>query len=238
MAEQGDFEQLMGGQVKEAGEMSDEQFRDQMRQTQAALRQFRQEETQVRVQDLTLAKTLVHFLSQPQNTDLFLLVSRAVGCDLPSEIILAVISLIDPTAEQQVGKLLAAGAPAPHQAGSPALILPAQGTLAGLSPEVRAALEAWIGRIRAVGRKKARRFLETALVKTRPGGDYALLHEETREIQPVLLQLASIVLRNFLERYERSPAMQELYDFMSQVFLGMLADLEEELKNRPVLKAA
>ena len=109
MAEPGDFELFTGPAPSEKKEMSDEQFREEMRHSQQALKHLQQEEGQAKAHDNNLAVIIVQFLNQPENTDLFLLISRTVAQNIPSELIIAILALVDKKAQEEVEGLLAAG---------------------------------------------------------------------------------------------------------------------------------
>jgi hypothetical protein len=234
MADQGDFELFQGPAPSEKSEMSDEQFRDQMKQTQAALTQLQKEEGKAKSNDFKLAQILIHFLAQPENTDLFLLVSRAVGHNIPSELILAVVSLIDKRASDEIKGYLkaAAGESVPN---IKALAIPQNRSFQSLSPEQKSAIENWIATINTVAFKKPSRTLEGLIVVKR-SDDPEQLNSTVREISPVFIQLASFILRNYLNSQKVSFELSELQGFMEVIFIKLVKDLENLLKEQKHLK--
>ncbi|MBN1258948.1 hypothetical protein JXA05_04300 [Candidatus Peregrinibacteria bacterium] len=215
MSDTGDFELFSGPQPSEKREMSDEQFREEMRKTQAALTQLWQEEGKSRAQDFNLAQIIIQFLSQPENTDLFLLVSRVVAQDIPSELILAVISLTDPVAAKQIKSLLA---------GKPtrALTVAPMSSMESLSPESKKEIDQWIMAISLAAHEKPRRSLESLLKKKRVETGAPAVYE----LSSVLVQLGAFVLRNYLARQNFSPDFEKLHDFMQAVFVDLVKKLE------------
>ncbi|MCT4592431.1 MAG: hypothetical protein N4A36_03580 [Candidatus Gracilibacteria bacterium] len=92
-----DFEQfgaLESAQGQEKAGESQEQFRERQRQNQAAIAQIQQEEQQKKQDDNLLSFIIVKFLSQPQRTGHFLLISKLVAKNIPSDLIIAIIALV------------------------------------------------------------------------------------------------------------------------------------------------
>jgi hypothetical protein len=235
MADQGDFELFQGPAPKETGEMSDEQFRDQMKQTQAALAQLQKEEGKARGNDFKLAHILIHFLNQPEHTDLFLLISRAVAHNIPSELILAVISLIDKRASEEVKGYLKTLSAGEKPIKVTALTIPHNRSFQSLSPEQKTAIENWIGIINTVALKKPSRTLEGLIIIKR-SDDPEQMYSTVREISPVFIQLSSFILRNYLSMQKVSFELSELQEFMEVIFIKLVKDLENLLKEQKHLK--
>ncbi|MBN2087909.1 hypothetical protein JW758_06210 [Candidatus Peregrinibacteria bacterium] len=224
MADTGDFELFTGPAPKEAGEDSDEKFSEEMRKTQQALAQLYKEEGQARASDHDLALILVHFLSQPENTDLFLLISRSLAQDIPSELILAVISLIDKKASDKVIGFLETTEGQTSE--TKALTIADRKDFKSLSPELKKHIDGWIKLINQVAVKKPHRSLESLIIKKRSSNpeDNGKL---VREISPSLVQLASFVLRNFLSAQKIEHEFDQLQAFIQEVFVNLVRHLEE-----------
>lgn len=231
MPDSHDFELFAGPQPSEKREMSDEQFREEMRKAQAALQQLWQEEGKSRAQDFNLAQIIIRFLSQPENTDLFLLISRVVSQDIPSELILAVISLTDPVAAKQVRSLLTTSE------RSTALTPVSVGHMESLNPETRKEIDQWILTISQAAMQKPQRSLESLLKRRRaevPYGGEPLVHEVT----PSIVQLSAFVLRNYLARQKLNFDFNILHDFMMAVFVELVKLLETTVKEQKRLSSA
>lgn len=226
MADQGDFELFSGPAPKEVDEKSDEQFRDQMKQMQAALAQLQKEEGKAKANDFKLAQILINFLSQPENTDLFLLVSRTVAQNIPSELIMAIVSLIDKKASEEVKLYLQSVEGAHPSAQSGALAVAHQREFQSLSPEQKKEIDAWVHKINEVSLKKPHRILESIVVKRR-STDLSQVAHIIREISPVLVQLAAFILRNYLVSKKVVFDIADLQDFMQAVFVQLVKDLEK-----------
>jgi hypothetical protein len=230
----GDFELFQGPAAKEKSEMSDEKFRDEMKKMQQALAQLQKEEGKAKANDHKLATILIQFLSQPENTDLFLLISRAIAQDIPSELILAVISLIDKKASEEVKGYLMSGAEAARSTEIKALIIPENKDFKSLPPEQKQAIDKWIATINEVAHKKPHRILSNLIVARR--SEAADEDRVTREISPALVQLSAFILRNYLTAQNVSFEFTRLKDFMQAVFLKLVKDLSELVEKQKHIK--
>ena len=235
MADQGDFELFTGPAPKEEGEMSDEQFRDQMKQMQAALSQLQKEEGKAKANDFKLAQILINFLSQPENTDLFLLVSRTVAQNIPSELIMAIVSLIDKKASEEVKIYLQSVEGARPSVQGGALAVAHQREFQSLSPEQKKEIDAWIYKINEVSFRKPHRILDSIVVKRR-STDLSEVPHIIREISPVLVQLSAFILRNYLVSKKVAFDIADLQDFMQAVFVQLVKDLEKLVQEQKQIK--
>ena len=95
-------------QGSEKTQESQEKFSERYRQNQAAIKKGKKDEKKKHDQDESLAAIIVQFLHQTGHTALFLLISRLVARNIPSDLILAIISLIyHPAAKVIQDKMLA-----------------------------------------------------------------------------------------------------------------------------------
>lgn len=222
-----DFELFKGPAAKEKDEKSDEKFRDEMRQAQQALAQLQKEEGQAKAHDFGLAAIIVQFLSQPQFTDLFLLVSRVVALNISSDFVIAILALIDPKSEQETKRLLTASHHKASPQGHAALVLRHEAGFHTLSPEQKRALEHWFADLTTVAHHTPEILLETMLV---PGAE--------RKVAPVLVQLTAFIVRYFLESHHVSIDFQHIRDFAEGMLAEIAKGLAHELNTRKHLKAA
>ncbi len=207
-----DFELFKAPAAQEKDEKSDEKFREEMRRAQQAMQQLQKDEGQAKGYDLALASIIVRFLSQPQNTDLFLLISRVVALNFPSEFVIAILSLVDQKAHDVVRGLLAEGK-SHHEAHS-ALAIRHEAHFHSLSPERKKEIEAWATNMSAVAGKSPERVLEAMLIP---------VHE--KKISPVLVQLSAFILRNYLAAHQLNMEYSDLRDFMEGVMLEIVKSL-------------
>lgn len=217
MSETGDFELFSAPAAKEHDEKADEAFREQMKQAQQAMHQLQKEEGKARAHDGNLAQIIVNFLSHAGGTDLFLLISRCVAHDIPSELIIAVLSLVDAKASEEVSNILRGA----NQ--SAALIVPEYRETHALSPVQKQAIDDWLKKIMMVAAHKPHRTLETVLIKTTARGT----NEVTREISPPFVQLSAFIMRNYLASQGTQTDFQQLREFVENIYFRMIQDLEE-----------
>ncbi len=229
MSETGGLD-LMGvqGAAQEGQEQSQEQFREQMRQAQAALAQLKKDEGKAKAQDDRVAKVIVQFLGQPQNTDLFLLISRCVAQNIPSELILAVLALIDQDSYRETEKFLQSPEGLEVHSSS-ALVAASRQHLQSLSAEQRQMVDLWLGHIFQVASKRPHRCLE-ALVSFRSVKDDSGERRTVREIAPPFVQLSAFIMRRFFSMQELSVEFEELHGFMQASCVRLVRHLEDLLK--------
>lgn len=216
MSDTGDFELFSAPAAQEKDEKSDEKFREEMKRAQQQIAQFQQEEGKVRGHDQKLAAILFRFLSQPQFTDLFLLVSRAVAQNLPSEFIIAILSLVDPLAQKETAGFLAAA-----KGEKTALAIRRKADFESISPQQKAAIDAWIAQMGQVALKTPQRVLSAAVISG-----------PERMLNPSLIQLAAFILRNFLSGSHPDFDFAALHDFMQGVFVEIVRQLEQYLQGQ------
>lgn len=224
MSEQGDAELFTGPAPSEKKEMSDEKFNDEMKRTQQALKQLQQEEGQAKGYDNSLATIIVQFLSQPQNTDLFLLISRTVAQNIPSELIIAIISLVDKNAQKEVKGLLETSKES-EKSNEKALTIHQKADFQHLPPEQKKSIDTWVQNIFSVASKKPHRILESVVIS-----------ESERQLSQVLVQFSAFILRNYLTDHQINIEFQNLRDFMQGVFVEMVKNLETQMKEQKHIK--
>ncbi len=229
MSEGGDSELFNAPAARETDEKSDEQIREEMKRMQQAMAQLRKEESQFKAHDQSLAGVIVQFLSQPGNTDLFLLVSRAVAMDIPSELILAIIALIDERSTKEVLALLRGGS----EEATQALQVRAPHRFSALSGEHKQAIDQWTKNLYHVSLRRPKRVLESIVMNFR-----AAQYDPTmiRELSPVPVQLSAFVLRKYLEKFGISSEFSELREFTQAIFLQIVQNLERLLQGQKQLE--
>ena len=162
-------------------------------------------------------------MNQPENTDLFLLISRTVAQNIPSELIIAILSLIDKKSQEEVKGLLEAGKS--NKSEEVAMVVHQQANFESLSPHHKKTIDKWVANIAQVSAKKPHRVLETIVI---PGPQ--------RELSMVVIQLSAFILRNFLLKHDITIEFQNLRDFMQGVFVEIVKNLEELVKEQKHLR--
>ena len=220
MSEAGDFELFSAPAAKEADEKGDEQFREQMAAAQAGMQALQKEEGQARVQDTNIAKIIVGFLSDG-HTDLFLLISRCVGQNIPSELILAVLSLVDKRSFEEVAGFLRGKAEAAETSAH--LVKKAKGHFTSLSADQKKEIDDWVHRITTVAVKRPQKCLESLVTQKYSEEDPERI---VREISPVFIQLSAFIMRNYFTSKEVAFEFDELYAFMQTVYVELIRQME------------
>ncbi len=228
MAESGDFELFGAPAAKEADEKSDEQFREEMKRAQKGMQQLQKEEGKARAHDDKLAQIIVQFLSQQggSGTDLFLLISRCVAQDIPSELIIAVLSLVDRKASEEIESILE------EAKRDSALVVPQYTDVHTLNAAQKLAIDNWIKNITMAAAHKPHRTLDTVLVKSVSKSTDEII----KEISPPFVQLSAFIMRNYLTMQDTNVDVQKLRDFMENVYFKMLQDLEEMMQGQKKLE--
>ncbi len=225
MPESGDFELFSAPAAKEHDEKSDEKFRDEMKRAQQAQQQLKKEEGQARAHDDKLAQIIVQFMATASGTDLFLLISRCVAQDIPSELIIAVLSLVDRKASEEIENILKAGSPG-------ALTAPNYKDVQSLNPAQKQAIDAWIKNITAAAAHKPHRALDSLLIKSVAQNSQELV----KEISPPFVQLSAFIMRNYLAMQQTQVDVKTLREFMENVYFLMIQDLEEMVSGQKQLQ--
>jgi len=226
MAESGDFELFGAPAAKEHDEKSDEKFREEMKRAQKAMQQLQKEEGKARAHDDKLAQIIVQFLSQAGGTDLFLLISRCVSQDIPSELIIAVLSLVDRKASEEIENILK------EAKKDTALVVPKYKDVDILNAAQKLAIDEWIKNITMAAAHKPHRTLDSVLIKSVAKDSNELVHE----ISPPFVQLSAFIMRNYLAMQETHVEVQKLRDFMENVYFRMIQDLEEMVQGQKKLE--
>lgn len=227
MSEAGDFELFSAPAPKEHDEKADEQFREQMRRAQKAMQQLQKEEGKARAHDDKLAQIIVQFLSQHGGgADFFLLISRCVAQDIPSELIIAVLSLIDREASEEIENILR------EAKKDSALMVPKYKDVHTLNAAQKLAVDEWIKNISIAAAHKPHRTLDTLLIKSVARNSTEVI----KEISPPFVQLSAFIMRSYLNMQETHVDIKILRDFMENVYFKMLQDIEEMTQGQKKLE--
>lgn len=218
MSDQGDFEQFSGPAAKEQSEVSDEKFQEQMRKTQAAVKRLQKEEGQAKKNDSNLAKIIVQFLGQSGNTNLFLLISRVVAQNIPSELIIAILSLVDKHAEKETKGYLSG------EKGK-ALTVHRKADFKSLDPKHKKDIDEWVHDMFQVAAKRPHLVLDN------------MVNKASFEISPTLIQLSAFILRDYLAKNDLNVEFEILHEFMQGVFVEMIKNLEHLVKEQRKIEA-
>lgn len=205
-----DSEGAPGGQ--EAAGESDEKFREQYRKNQAAIKKIKKQEGKKKAQDNTLAHIIVQFLSDPRFTRFFLLISRIVSRNVPSDLILAILALIHKESAKAIDekKLELPGKVEEPEAGK-------------FPPHLKAQMNHWMHNITAVGTAEPHKALETML-------------DHDWNLDPNIVELFAAVLQQFMVfQKEDVPPMDNLRSFGEGFFTKLVSTLESQVNYQNLL---
>ncbi|MBI5415028.1 hypothetical protein HZA38_05980 [Candidatus Peregrinibacteria bacterium] len=216
-----DFEQFEQGDAQGSGtqEVSEEaydQFRDQYRKTQAAVQKIRKQEAKKKKQDFTLAHIIVQFLHDPRFTRFFVVISRLVAKNIPSDLLLVILSLIHKeSAEAIQAKLLKA----PNQD----VPLEKENASPFFPQETKAEISQWTRNIFSVATSDPHRMLETIL-------DYDWNLDEN------LVLFKVMVMQEFFNGKSLDvPPLENLDTFSRGFFQTLVKTLENQVHEQNVL---
>ncbi len=202
----------------ESSEISQEQFQENLRRTQAAIKKIHKDEKKVTFHNLSLAQIITNLLQAGGQDDVVALIIDLVERNVPSEFILAVLSIFfKETKRQEMSpdSLLGAGSE------SKSIMLHKNSKNFTIFPElVQNEIEQWGEFIFNKSLDDIEKILET------------IVQTETWEILPSLVQLSARLLQKYLEEKNINVDFEELRMFSSTFFENLLENLQEEVTNK------
>jgi len=209
----GNFEGFTGeGGGKEKTQESNEKFQERYRQAQTQIKQIKREEKRKKQDDNSLASIIVQFLGEKNHTELFVLISQLIAKNVPSDFILAILSLIHNASAHIVDQKFA----------ETILKIQAPSTK-GAFRQGENEIQQWIKRIFSTATPQPHKILETCLDK-----DW--------QLHTALIQLTSFVLREFLEnKHEKEINFENLRNFCKTFLKNLIKKLEYQVHNQGLL---
>lgn len=221
MSDIGGFESFQPGEGNvAASEALSEQAKQRFAAAAAQLKQIAKEEKKARKRDDRVARTIIQFLGDDQDTALFPLISRLVAKDCPSIFILAILSLIHVPSLETVDEYVKE-----HriQLDIPHNIQTNVTNNVSLPNDMNEALVKWITRLQLVMSIDGELILKRLLI-------------DEGNIDGTVLQLTTFVLLKFFKQNNRSveyAALQPLTISVLQTIIEPhLASVEKYLKER------
>ncbi len=208
------FDELnTGGATQEATKEDQERFRDQYRKSQAAIKKIFQQEDKKRKQDFTLAHIIVQFLNDPRFTRFFVLISRIVAKNVPSDILLAILSLIHKESAKAIGEK--------QLVIQKTEMIPQSEEL--FPDRVKAEINRWTENIVAVAIAEPHKTLETIL-------------DHNWNIDENIIELSAAVLQQFFEiRQLEIPPIENMRNFFHEFFPSLTSMLENQVHEQGIL---
>ncbi len=199
-------------QGKEKTGESQEKFQERYRQAQSAIQQVKKEEKKKKQDDDLLADIVIQFLNEPQHTKHFLLISRLVARNMPSDIIIAIIALIFEPARVHIEQKF----------GESNLKLEAPKE-ANFSDSAKTAINSWLGGINNVATVEPHRILETGL-------------DHEQKIYFGLVQFTTICLQEFLENQKNEEInFDNIQNFCSAFWQNLFTRIADQTENQTLI---
>lgn len=208
-------DQEAGAGVSEGvGEVS-EQFSEQMRKDQAALKALYTEEKKTKKKDVAVAGSIAKFLQDPAYEHIAFLVAKLVSFDTPADFILGILALIDQESKETLLAKFDEAGIVPAQKGTYKIDLEEHGDMdKKLSDDVKSEIDEWIYHIYQIGTLKPGKVLQ------------AVVNEEG-DINLSLTQLASFVMEEFLKKNDVQQSFESINTFITMLMTKILTSLKQ-----------
>lgn len=205
--------EAQGGQSEGVSESAREAFREQQRSAQAAKVQLKRDEGKAKTFDNTLAVLVSQLLQQGGHDHVVVLVASLVESNIPSDVILAILSLEYAEAYRRAEIALSSFQDTKAVLAQKINV----SELTVFAPNIQSQLIVWAERIIANALKDAGQVLET------------IIHVDTWQINPSLTALSRIMIIQFAEKNGVHVAMEEADDFTNRFFHRLQNTLQEHL---------
>lgn len=194
----------------EAAKEASERFQEQARRSAAQAKRDQKQERQKKQQDTTLARVIMQFLQTPRFSGFFLVVSRALSRNIPSDFLLAILSLIHKDAFEELVKK-----------EFPKIEL-SESFIEKFPPQFALPLQQWNIMIISVATAEPQRVLETIL-------------DDAWNIDVNTKQLIAMVLREYF-LFQKFEVPFEAITQFAEIFLQSLVDrLEKQIQGQMTL---
>lgn len=212
------FESFSGAPTgQETAQESQEQFRERYRQAQAAIKQIQKDEGKKKQQDDSLAQIIVQFLGEKNRTALFLLISRLVARNIPSDFILALIALIHAPAASAVEQKMLEN---PHT--STQALEKKENRM--FTADQKKRIDAWTNSIISLSTAESRKIIHTAV-------------EPTGEIAAEAVQIFALVLREYLETLgDKGVHLENITAFATAFFATFVKIMKKNTEEQKLIK--
>ncbi len=197
-----------------------ERFKERMAQAAAQLQAIQAGEQKQKKKEDELAKILLKFIKSGQKRDILLLVSRLLEQNVPAAFIVSVLIIGSSEIQHELGLKLLPSGPVEKSAQT----LPDKYMAGQTIPfKIKIAIDAWIQEMIKYALEKPQRLLETVL-------------DKNGIIKLPLKQLTVLCLQDFMLENSVQADYETLKEFMQIMLEGILKKVEEEIKNRKLLK--
>lgn len=220
-----------------------EALRERMAAAAAQIAAIKKEEGKQKKQEDELLKVLLKFVKTSSKTDLVLLISRVLEQNIPANFILSIIVLSNPEIHAEVGhfKVLDHAGSDDSTPQKNALVF-FNSNDETLPLKVKIALDNWMKNLLLQAEESPQKLLKTAyeiemreLPKEWDFEDPK--YERIERVQPILVQIITSVMREFLEQNNITEPFEKLYDFAKFIITGILNKTRENLDDRKLLNS-
>lgn len=226
MADFDKFDDLDVAQPQEASEEAKERFQERLAAAQKTLKQLKKDESKRKKQDNHLVKIITYFLQTAGNTSLANLVADLVEKNVPSDFILAILSLVDNQSKDAIlvkkSQLLLQGA---HSEETQVLVTLEENVFEKISPEIKQEIDSWFEHIYMIGKEETEKIMEKTL-------------DADLEVNPNLLQLMASLLQRFLAKYGHNSEYSPIYEFIKLGLQKVYEKLQVEYAEKLQLEGA
>ena len=213
------FINLDGGEGM--SEAAFEALKQRMKAASAQIAAIKKEEKKQKKKEDELIKVLLKFIKTSHKTELVLLISRCIEQNIPANFILSVIVLGNEDIQKEIGNYLMLKAK--EDEGKSLIFFGGENKAMPLKLKIE--IDRWIKNMLSQAQDRPQKLLKTAF-------EY---DDEEKILKNVLLQLASFVLRDFLEQNNEEEEYEKLISFSKFILKGILNKTEEFLENQKLI---
>jgi len=183
-----------------------ERFKEQARKSAAQAKQDKKQEGKRRDQEDVLSKIILQFLQNPKYSGFFLLISRVLSKNVPSDFILSILALIHKESAQVLDAKNIKITKAPEQNTH-------------FPPEISKPLASWSTLIFSVGTAEPHKVLETVL-------------DQDWNLDQNLVQLFSLVLKEFFSFKKFETPFENISGFSETFLRNLSSSLENQIQGQ------
>lgn len=198
-------------QGAEASAEAAERAREQRAKAAQQAQRDQKEERKKRQYDNTLAQIIVQFLNDPRYAGFFILITRIFSKNIPSDIILAILSLIHKDSATAI-----------QEKNITRKELPKNQEHSSFPPQLSTPLNEWTTTIFSVASAEPHKALETLL-------------DIEWKIDANLEQLFSLVLREFFSYKQFETPFENIQQFSSAFLSTLVGELESQIQHQVLL---
>ncbi|MBI5753747.1 hypothetical protein HZA40_01220 [Candidatus Peregrinibacteria bacterium] len=234
------LEQFIGfDQGEGMSEAALEALKEKMAAAAAQIAAIKKEEGKQKKKEEELLKFLLKFVKTSDKKELVLLISRVLEQNIPANFILAVIVLSNAEIIQEIGHFNLLRSGMNEQSSSRTLIFFNEKDDT-LPLKIKIELDTWIKNLLFQAEEAPQKLLKNSydieMHELPKEWDFEeTQYEKIETIKPVIIQLLTFVMREFLEQHQLSEPYEKLYDFAKFIVTGILNKTKESLEGRKLL---